>query len=203
MSWRLARSLVILRDEINALALNRDKSYDGTIGDESHQSRVSDHNPNEMGVVCAFDATHDPEHGADMGVISVAVAKSGHPSLKYVIHHRRIWTPEHGWHDYTGDNPHLTHMHVSVTDDYDDDRGWGLVHPPSPVATAYKLATPYMRGEMVRKIQVALQSRGYYLIRADGLFGPLTETSVRKFQRDRGLVVDGVVGPQTMKALGV
>jgi hypothetical protein len=38
---------------------------------------------------------------------------------------------------------------------------------------------------------------------ADGIVGPQTKRAVRRFQRTRGLIADGVIGPQTLKALGV
>lgn len=38
---------------------------------------------------------------------------------------------------------------------------------------------------------------------ADGVFGPLTETAVKNFQRTHGLTADGIVGPQTWAALGI
>jgi peptidoglycan DL-endopeptidase CwlO len=38
---------------------------------------------------------------------------------------------------------------------------------------------------------------------ADGDYGPVTRRAVRAFQKRKGLVVDGVVGPQTLRALGI
>jgi len=50
-------------------------------------------------------------------------------------------------------------------------------------------------------IQVRLQTLGYYHGAIDGIHGPQTDGAVRQFQQDRGLVVDGVVGPATWAAL--
>ena len=40
-------------------------------------------------------------------------------------------------------------------------------------------------------------------IPADGIVGPQTRRAVRRFQRRNGLIVDGVIGPQTLRALGI
>lgn len=56
-------------------------------------------------------------------------------------------------------------------------------------------------GNEVMVLQIALQTLGYYSNDTDGIFGPYTEECVRKFQSDSGLVVDGIVGALTWKAL--
>lgn len=60
---------------------------------------------------------------------------------------------------------------------------------------------PYMSGDDVMAVQEALTEAGFDPGEIDGDYGPLTEEAVRAFQRDRGLKVDGVVGPITWAAL--
>ncbi len=52
-----------------------------------------------------------------------------------------------------------------------------------------------------RATVVAVQER--LGIPADGVVGPQTRRAVRRFQRRHGLTVDGVIGPQTLRALGI
>ena len=59
------------------------------------------------------------------------------------------------------------------------------------------------QGDSVQQLQEMLTARGYDLGAADGVLGRRTEAAVRAFQRDQGIAVDGVVGPQTLGALGV
>lgn len=58
-----------------------------------------------------------------------------------------------------------------------------------------------MTGDDVTALQVRLAELGYNTGRADGMFGPLTDASVRDFQRHRGLYADGVFGPETYREL--
>lgn len=55
----------------------------------------------------------------------------------------------------------------------------------------------------IRIVQQRLKELGYYTIAVDGIWGKKTLAAVKNFQRDWGLVVDGIVGARTEKALGV
>jgi peptidoglycan hydrolase-like protein with peptidoglycan-binding domain len=55
------------------------------------------------------------------------------------------------------------------------------------------------RGDAVATWQGQMAARGW-TIAADGVFGPQTERVARAFQAEKGLAVDGVVGPDTWAA---
>lgn len=57
------------------------------------------------------------------------------------------------------------------------------------------------RGDEVRELQQRLSELGYWLGDADGVFGDSTLHAVLAFQKVEGLSRDGVVGPQTRRAL--
>src|SRR5215213_3945805 len=52
-------------------------------------------------------------------------------------------------------------------------------------------------GNPVRRAQKRLTLGGYDTRGVDGIFGAGTEAAVRRFQGDRRLTVDGIVGPRT------
>ncbi len=56
-------------------------------------------------------------------------------------------------------------------------------------------------GSDVAEVQKMLKKLGYYNSKIDGYFGSLTEQAVRRFQADKNLQVDGIVGPQTIYEL--
>jgi peptidoglycan hydrolase-like protein with peptidoglycan-binding domain len=58
------------------------------------------------------------------------------------------------------------------------------------------------RDARVAALQVALRANGLYNGDVDGLRGPETDGAVRRLQARAKIMVDGVVGPQTRKALG-
>jgi peptidoglycan hydrolase-like protein with peptidoglycan-binding domain len=57
------------------------------------------------------------------------------------------------------------------------------------------------RGWDVAALQYLLQRAGNGAGRADGLFGPLTEAAVKRAQAAAGIGVDGIAGPETLRAL--
>ena len=59
------------------------------------------------------------------------------------------------------------------------------------------------RGEEVKQIQTKLKRWGYYNGNIDGIFGSQTLEAVKYFQRKNGLKVDGIAGPDTLKAMGI
>ncbi|HVG24904.1 MAG TPA: hypothetical protein VND45_12165 [Thermoanaerobaculia bacterium] len=139
-SWRVAKALLALREQVNAMAPNRRKKSDGTIGDAAHASRASDHNPwvrdGATGVVTAMDITNDPDGGCDAGALANALLASRDPRIKYVIFNRRIASYQQKgtaapfqWRPYAGSNPHTHHVHISVREvqtAYDSTSPWTI-----------------------------------------------------------------------------
>ncbi|MBB4740625.1 peptidoglycan hydrolase-like protein with peptidoglycan-binding domain [Actinoplanes octamycinicus] len=60
---------------------------------------------------------------------------------------------------------------------------------------------PGARGNAVRGVQHEFHQRRGSGADPDGVYGPVTESAVRAFQSDAGLIVDGVVGRETWQAL--
>ena len=153
--WRAAKSLEVLRYQINSAYPGRNKASDGLIGDTAHAATKSEHNPDANGVVRALDITHDPAHGVDCGRILDAIIASRDSRVLYVIWNKRIcsavkqpWV----WRPYTGSNPHTKHFHMSVVERpsvYDDEAPWAIgtaaIHappPPSPTPPPVKPTAP-------------------------------------------------------------
>jgi hypothetical protein len=57
------------------------------------------------------------------------------------------------------------------------------------------------RGQLINELISNLTCLNYYSGVNDGIFGSGTETGVRNFQRDHGLTLDGIAGPQTRNLL--
>ena len=74
--------------------------------------------------------------------------------------------------------------------------------------TIDRLLNKGTKGNDVKQMQKVLKQLGYELGNfgenkdgIDGIFGSVTQAAVRAFQEANGLTVDGIVGPETLKAL--
>lgn len=59
------------------------------------------------------------------------------------------------------------------------------------------------RGNEVISIQTKLKNLGYYTGQIDGIYGPLTQSAVTRYQANFGLAADGIAGPKTLQSLGI
>lgn len=98
----------------------------GTIGDAAHQDEKSDHDPDKWHFVCAGDfmlstkahpSTFTATEAEFLFDRLTALIQSGDTRCAYVIYNRRIVssTVRPGVvREYTEDDPHIGHVHVSV-----------------------------------------------------------------------------------------
>lgn len=133
-AWRSCNASEQLAAEINAAYPGRDRASDGTIGDAAHAADpTSDHNPNAAGVVRARDITANSIPAQAIADLLFSLGAKGDTRLTdggYVILNRRITNADFsGWHDYTGADPHTSHIHVSFARTpayYDSTANWGI-----------------------------------------------------------------------------
>jgi murein L,D-transpeptidase YcbB/YkuD len=104
-------------------------------------------------------------------------------------------------------------IHIEIDNDHADTTDWvdaamssfplGSHVPAQDTVTGWKTCRLGDRGDNVKAVQTALSAAGYKNssgrkpIVIDGDFGANTDKRVRQYQKDNGLVVDGIVGPQT------
>lgn len=121
--WRPAPVLAVLRSEVDVGWPNRSTESDGFLGDELHKARHSDHNPDQDGYVRAWDVTEDAHAGPPLPLLAAFlrdVGRTGSQRLAlggYVIFDRKIASErtEWDWIRYRGEDPHVTHLHLSVS----------------------------------------------------------------------------------------
>lgn len=96
---------------------------------------------------------------------------------------------------------HWTHWGELKDVDYSDVKPIEVGPQSDGVGT--RLLRRGCKGDDVKALQAALNkwNNGYEALAVDGAFGSLTEAAVKIFQADSGLKADGIVGPQTWKAL--
>jgi peptidoglycan hydrolase-like protein with peptidoglycan-binding domain len=75
---------------------------------------------------------------------------------------------------------------------------------PRPVAAApARAAPPALEATNVRALRNRLRQLGFYTGPVDGVWGTSTQVALERFQRSRGLEVNGQLTPATANALGV
>lgn len=216
-SWIVAESLDRLLAQLNALAPHRSKASDGSIGDDAHATRDSDHNPwlvlGGQRIVSARDFTNDPAGGLDCARLRDALVRGRDSRVKYLIFNDQIISGARGpdpWqarsYAYAGPNRnrHTHHLHLSVVADSRCRDGSPWMLPGMTGSTSGKWPT-IRRGDTgpaVELIQrflgvVGPGDAGY------GIFGPATEKAVIRYQAMQGLVADGIVGPATWRTTGL
>lgn len=220
----LAGGLESLRAEFNIVNPQRGRDSDGWIGDARHAASVSDHNPDDGGVVHAIDVDVDGVPMARIVLFLVGECRAGRENrLQNIIYNRAIWSRSWGWRKraYKGSNPHTQHAHFSAV----RGRGanvpgaWGVAarfrevrtesQPVKPGKKAashrpgsrrLEVVSPRLKGADVRHVQEWI---GPKCGPADGEYGPKAAAGVRWYQRMRGIQADGVVGPYTWAHMGV
>jgi hypothetical protein len=103
--------------EVNAKYPDRPKGVldgEGIFGDPRHAARESDHNPNDYGVVTAWDIAAAPFVNQLVNLLK----ESRDKRLKYIIWNHHIWSlarASEGWREYDGEDPHTGHAHISFS----------------------------------------------------------------------------------------
>ncbi|OHR68550.1 hypothetical protein HMPREF3291_08935 [Bacillus sp. HMSC76G11] len=75
--------------------------------------------------------------------------------------------------------------------------------PSKPAASSGQNLKKGSRGSEVKQLQQLLTSKGFSTKGIDGIFGNNTDKAVRTFQKSKKLTADGIVGPNTRKALSM
>lgn len=194
MDWYVDHGLAVLVGQLK-------KKYPGiiigTIGDQAHQNRDSDHNPEADGSVDAADPMLGPHFSrAQCNTVMKALAASRDQRIAYLIWEKRICSSvPHGqydaweWRPYNGSDPHTGHGHVSVNDKHSNDtRPWSI-------------------GDMNYKI-VEIGGYGFPELhygdddaKYGGYNGVGRAQSLLNYVFGAGLDVDGRYGPNTQKAV--
>lgn len=209
-TWHLAPSLVQLQKDLDA-EFGKSRPNDGTIGDQAHAARSSEHNPDNdpdpmpHGAVSAIDVYTDANgktwiSDAQFDRFLAVLQKDSR--VWYVIHKGHIWSRTHGFEkrEYDGANPHTTHVHISLMQTkaaHDSTASWkikgikaGADSPTVPPLKLVKLegnVRPGARAAQVPLLKQLLITAGY----AEGditdplstVYGRGAEESVNRFHK--------------------
>lgn len=215
--WRLAPSLQRLFGERNRRFPKHDEWSDGSLGDTSHATRFSDHNPDGAGWVHAIDIDATVQHEMGTGPIGDYIcrvllrqARSGRLRnvLHYIIYRGLIWSKSTGWrpHTYTGSNSHHSHVHVSIDRTAGArgwSKGWGVLVPQvsmDRIHRAWNRKRVKVSPVHVARLQRRYKAKGY-LKRPFvwGMFGRKTEDAAKRYAKRHGF--DSPVGRRCITKL--
>lgn len=216
--WFLAPALATLRGQLDKAYSTRDRTSDGTIGDQAHAQRKSDHNPDPDGEVKALDVDRDIAVNFNARNLADAIAAVKDPRISYMISRGQIMSGNAGpapwtWRAYHGPNGHFEHTHFSVTKPgarnpafWHIADGYNMpfeksVTPEKPKGDVPKvIAAPAILRPVLR-IGDAGPDVGYLQRMLGGLtvdneFGPATAGRVKRYQLLAGLRVTGATDPE-------
>jgi hypothetical protein len=121
MSWKLAAAAQTLRKQVDSRYPKRDRSSDGTIGDQAHKRRISDHNPDKSGYVMALDLDEDgwPAHTFADQLLEY-MRTSGDKRIKNIVYEGRVASGTYSnqmwvWRSATSLG-HAHHIHISFAE---------------------------------------------------------------------------------------
>jgi len=122
-------AIAVLR-QATALFPKRKKISDGLLPSSAHikQNPNSDHNTG-----LAVDLTNDPKAGIDCAIIFEKLKED--ERVSYLIFNKKIWSRQlakSGNRPYSGSNPHINHLHISINADMANDTSpwfWWMNQP--------------------------------------------------------------------------
>ena len=169
--WRAMNSLLVLRDQVNAFAPNRDRDSDGLRASPEHTANnpTSDHEPHPVPgvgteIVTALDLTHDPAGGFDSYRFAETLRRNRDRRIKYVISNGRMFSsyatssyPTFTWRAYSGTDQHKGHVHISVLDAVVSDTRtpWNLDGLEGDMTPAEFVAAYDSNGTFTKRTQAA------------------------------------------------
>ncbi len=180
--WQVVPALEVLLVQVDA-AWPAPHAADGTLASVKHReaSPTSDHNPDKHGDVRAADIGEVVEN--DGFTLAEAIRLSKDPRVKYVIHEKRMFSSyakgtyaPFTWRPYGGDNPHLSHVHISLLKvNQDDTSSWSIGKDSVE-------GDDDMAALQVEELQEALNLAGLFdedgnVLEVDGVYGAHTQAA--------------------------
>lgn len=140
-------------------------------------------------------------NSATIGTRNRVVTRSGYPyrtygyrsySYGYPYYSYGYGYPYYGYYPYSG----FSFGYYPYDYSYPYDSGYGY-YSSRPAYGAYA------NSSVVVQVQTRLARAGYYHGVIDGVMGPRTRYAIQAYERDHGLRVDGVIGGQLLRSMGL